>query len=152
VLNTDHLLRNEQQAELAMMQPMESEPQQTVQIFNPQPCGSCHVAHMSTFCNLLLSLNISWLTMACREPQGSMKSMREKKAQQPERHRGKDENCSIRKHVRKCLSLGPERLCTHDWGLCANYPAKTVIREVKVPNSRETLLFCSFRALFFPEL
>jgi hypothetical protein len=69
-----------------------------------------------------------------------MKSMREKKAQQPERHRGKDENCSIRKHVSEFLSLGPERLCTHDWGLCANYPANTVIREVKVPNSRETLL------------
>lgn len=42
--------------------------------------------------------------MACREPQGFMKSTREKKAQDLERHRGKDEKCPVRKHVREFFS------------------------------------------------
>jgi len=86
--------------------------------------------------------------MACREPQRYMKFMRENEAQQLERHRGKGENCPMRKHVREFLSLGPERICTHDWGLCASYRAKTAFREVKVPNSRETFLLCTSGEFF----
>jgi hypothetical protein len=56
--------------------------------------------------------------MACREPQGFMKSTREKKAQDLERHRGKDEKCPVRKHVREFYQ-GSERLCTHEAGGCA---------------------------------
>jgi hypothetical protein len=52
--------------------------------------------------------------MACREPQGFMKSTKEKKAQDLERYRGKDEKCSVRKHVREFFFLGSERLCTHE--------------------------------------
>jgi hypothetical protein len=48
-----------------------------------------------------------------------MKSTREKKAQDLERHRGKDEKCPVRKHVREFLFLGSERLCTHEAGACA---------------------------------